>query len=143
MATRTETTRETVNEAAGEAIRATSEASRRTLQGAQDTMGAARSYLEESIEANRKLFTAYAQGIEVALRGSFEVQNAIFAAGLSFLDASANSSRNLAQQWTEAMQEAQQATLDAWQAGVGAGDGLLAGASSDEMSGQEDKGRKR
>jgi hypothetical protein len=148
MATRPDTTRETVNEAANEAIRATSEASRRTLQGAQDTMQTARTYLEESLEANRKLFNAYAQGIEAAIRGGFEVQNAIFAAGMSFLDASTNSSRNVVQQWTEAAREAQQATLDAWQAGVGAGDGLLARASSGEMSGQEmpgqeDKGRKR
>jgi hypothetical protein len=143
MATRTDTPRETVNEAASEASRTTSEASRRTLLSGQDAMGTARTYLEESIEANRKLFNAYAQGIEVALRGSFEVQNAVFAAGMSFLDASANSSRNVAQQWTEAMHEAQQATLDAWQAAVGAGDGLLARASSDEVSGQEDKGRKR
>jgi hypothetical protein len=152
MATRPDTTRETVNEAANEAIRATSEASRRTLQGAQDTMQTAqqtaRTYLEESLEANRKLFNAYAQGVEAVLKGGFEVQNAIFAAGMSFLDASTNSSRNVVQQWTEAAREAQQATLDAWQAGVGAGDGLLARASSGEMSGQEmpgqeDKGRKR
>jgi hypothetical protein len=30
-----------------------------------------------------------------------------------------------------------------WQASAGAGDKLLAGVSSGEMSGQEDKGRKR
>src|SRR5919108_4565741 len=146
MATRPDTTRETVNEAANEAIRATSEASRRTLQSAQDTMQTAqqtaRTYLEGTIEANRKLFNAYAQGIEAAIRGSFEVQNAVLAAGMSFLDASTNSSRNVVQQWTEAAREAQQATLEAWQAGVGAGDGLLARASSGEMSGQDDKGRK-
>ena len=143
MTTRPDTTRQTVNEAASEASRAASEASRRTLQSAQDATQTVRTYLEESIEANRKLFKAYAQGIEAALRGGFEVQNAALAAGMSFLDASTNSSRNVAQQWTEAMHEAQQATLDAWQAAVGAGDGLLARTSSDEVSGQEDKGRKR
>jgi hypothetical protein len=119
------------------------EASRRTLQSAQDIMQTARTYLEESIEANRKLFNAYAQGIEAAFRGSFEVQNAFFAAGMSFLDASTNSSRNMAQQWTEARRQAQQARLEVWQAGVSAGDGLLASVPSGEMSGQEDKGRKR
>ena len=143
MATTPNTTREAVNEATSEAIRATSEASRRTLQSAQDTMQTARTYLEESVEANRKLFNAYAQGIEATLRGSFEVQNAAFAAGMSFLEASTTSSRNVVQQWTEVTREAQQATLDAWQASVGAGDGLLARASSGETSGQEDKGRKR
>jgi hypothetical protein len=88
-------------------------------------MQTARAYLEESIEANRKLFNAYAQGIEAAIKGSFEVQNAVLAAGRSFLDASANSGRNVAQQWTEGAHQAQQATLEAWQAGVGAGDKML------------------
>jgi hypothetical protein len=126
-----------------EAVRATSEASRRTLQSAQDTMRTTRAYLEESTEANRKLFNAYAQGVEAALKGGFEVQNAVLAAGMSFLDASSNSSRNVVQQWTEVTRQAQQATLEAWQASVGAGDKMLASAASGEISGQEDKGRKR
>ena len=128
MATRPDTTRGTVNEAASEANRATSEAARRTLQSTQDAMETARAYLEQSIEANRKLFSAYAQGIEAALKGGFEVQNAFFAAGMSVLDASTTSSRNVAQQWTEATRQAQQATLEVWQAGVGAGDKLLGSA---------------
>src|SRR5919198_121531 len=121
MATRPDTTRETVNEAASEAMRATSEASRRTLQGTQDAMRTTRAYLAESTEANRKLFSAYAQGVEAALKGGIEVQNAVFAAGQSVLDVSVNSSRNVVQQWTEIAHEAQQATLDLWQGRGGAG----------------------
>jgi hypothetical protein len=143
MATRPDTTRETVNETASEAMRATSEASRRSLQGAQDAMQTTRAYLAESTEANRKLFQAYAQGVEAAIRGGFEVQNAVFAAGQSVLDASTTSSRNVVQQWTESAREAQQATLELWQAGVGAGDKLLTSAASGEMAGQDDRGRKR
>ena len=143
MATRPDPTRQTVNEAASEAMRATSEASRRTLQGAQDVMQTTRAYLVESTEANRKLFGAYAQGVEAALKGGFEVQNAIFTAGQSVLDASANSSRDVVQQWTEIAHEAQQATLDLWRAGVGAGDKMLASTASGEMAGQEDRGRRR
>jgi hypothetical protein len=143
MATRPDTTRETVNEATSEAIRATSEASRRTLQSAQDAMQTTRAYMAESSEGNRKLFNAYARGVEAAIKGSFEVQNALMAAGMSFLDASTNSSRDVVQQWTEAAQQAQQATLEVWQASVGAGDRLLASTASGEMPGQEDKGRKR
>jgi hypothetical protein len=138
-----DTTRKTVNEATSEAIGATSEASRRTLLSAQDAMQTTRAYMAESIEGNRKLFNAYAQGIEAALKGGFEVQNAMFAAGMSFLEASTTSSRTVAQQWTEAARQAQQARLEVWQAGVSAGDGLLASVSSGEMLGQEDKGRKR
>jgi hypothetical protein len=143
MATRPETTRETVNAATSEAMRATSEASRRTLQGAQDVMRTTRAYLAESTEANRKLFQAYAEGVEAALKGGFEVQHAMFAAGQSVFDAGTKSSRDVLQQWTEIAREAQQATLELWQAGVGAGDKMLGSASSDEMSGQEDRGRKR
>src|ERR687885_2585300 len=101
MATTPNTTRQTVNEAASEAMRAASEASQRTLLSAQDAMQTTRAYLEESIEANRKLFDAYAHGVEAAIKGGFEVQNAVLAAGMSFLDASANSSRNVVQQWNE------------------------------------------
>jgi hypothetical protein len=143
VVTTPDSTRKTVNEAASEAIRATSEASRRTLLSAQDAMRTTRAYLEESTEGNRKLFNAYAQGVEAAIKGSFEVQNALMAAGLSFLDASTNSSRDVVQQWTEATRQAQQATLEVWQASAGAGDRLLASAASGEMAGQEDKGRKR
>jgi hypothetical protein len=143
MATTPNTTRETVNEAASEAIRATSEASRRTLLSAQDAMRTTRTYMAESSEANRKLFNAYVKGCEAAMRNTFEVQNAVFAAGMSFIDASAGSSRNVVQQWTEAMRQAQQATMDVWQAGVRAGDGLLASAASGEMPGQEDTRQKR
>jgi cellobiose-specific phosphotransferase system component IIA len=143
MATRPDTTRQTVNEATSEAMRATSEASRRSLQGAQDVMRTTRAYLVESTEANRKLLQAYAQGVEAALKGGFEVQKAVFAAGQSVLDASATSSRDVVQQWTEIAHEAQQATLDLWQAGVGAGDKMLASTASGEMAGQEDRGRRR
>src|ERR671933_598529 len=132
MATRPDPTRQTVNEAASEAMRATSEASRRTLEGAQDVMRTTRAYLAEATEANRKLFQAYAQGVEAALKGGFEVQNALFTAGQSVLDASTTSSRNVVQQWTEIAREAQQATLELWQAGVGAGEKMLSSASSDE-----------
>jgi hypothetical protein len=132
-----------VNEAASEAMRATSEASRRTLLSVQDAMQTTRTYLEESTEANLKLFQACAQGVEAALKGGFEVQNAVLAAGMSFLDASANSSHNVVQQWTGLAREAQQATLDKWQAVAGVGDRILASAASGEMAGQEDKGRKR
>ena len=109
----------------------------------QDVMRTTRAYLAESTEANRKLFQAYAEGVEAAIKGGFEVQNAAFAAGQSILDASTTCSRNVVQQWTEFAREAQQATLDLWQAGVGAGDQMLGSAASGEMSSQEDRGRKR
>jgi hypothetical protein len=48
------------------------------------------------------------------------------AAGMSFLDTSTNSSRNVVQQWTEAARQPQQATLDVWQDSVHAGGRLPA-----------------
>src|SRR5918912_1206619 len=100
-------------------------------------------YLAESTEANRKLFQAYAEGVEAAFKGGFEVQNALFAAGQSVLDASTNSSRDVLQQWTEIAREAQEATLDMWQAGVGAGETMLGSAASGAMAGPDDRGRRR
>jgi hypothetical protein len=47
------------------------------------------------------------------------------------------------QQWTESAREAQEATLDLWQAGVGAGDQMLGSAASGEMAGQDGRGRSR
>jgi hypothetical protein len=65
------------------------------------------------------------------------------AAGMSFLDASTNSSRDVVQQWTAAARQAQQATLEVWQASAGAGERLLASTASGAMSGQEEGARKR
>jgi len=73
--------------------------------------------MDQANEAGRKVFDAWASATEASLRAPFEVQNAVFAAGMSFIDASAGSSRNVVQQWTEATRQAQQATLEAWQAG--------------------------
>jgi hypothetical protein len=121
MATTPGTPRTTANEAVSEAMRAMSEMSHLTLG----------------------VFNAYALAVEAAIKGTIAIQNAMFAAGMSFLDASTTSSRNVAQQWTEAARQAQQAKLEVWQAGVSAGDGLLAGVSSGERSGRDDKGRMR
>ena len=120
MATRPDTARTTVNESISEAMRATSQLSHLTLG----------------------VFNAYALAVEAAIKGTIAVQNAMFAAGMAFLDASTTSSRTVAQQWTEAARQAEQATLAVWQAGVSAGDGLLAGSSSGEMAGQDNKGPK-
>jgi hypothetical protein len=121
MATRPDTARTTVNEGVSEAIRATSQMSHLTLV----------------------VFNAYALAVEAAIKGTIAVLNAMFAAGMAFLDVSTTSSRTVAQQWTEAARQVEQAKLEVWQAGVSAGDGLPASASSGETSGQEDKGRKR
>jgi hypothetical protein len=121
MATRPDTARTTANEDVSEAIRAMSQMSQLPLG----------------------VFNAYALAVEAAIKGTIAVQNAMVAAGMSFLDASTNTSRTVAQQWTEAARQVEQAKLEVWQAGVSAGDGLLASGSSGEMAGQEDKGRKR
>jgi hypothetical protein len=42
------------------------------------------------------------------------------------------------QEGGEIAREAQQATLELWQAGVGAGDKMLVSAASGDMAGQED-----
>ena len=122
MVTTPDSPRKSMNEAVSEAIRATSEVSHLTLG----------------------VFNAYALAVEAAIKGSIAVQNAMFAAGMSFLDASTNSSRNVVQQWTEATHQAQQATLEVWQASAGAGDRLLASsAETAEQAGREETRQRR
>src|SRR5437763_17143546 len=123
MATTPNTTRETVNEAASEAIRATSEASRRTLLSAQDAMRTTRTYMAESTEANRKLFNAYVKGCEAAMRNTFEVQNAVFAAGMSIIAASTCSSRIMVQRCTVVRRRSRQTVVIVSQCSVPRGVG--------------------
>ncbi len=125
--TATNTTRPTATESVNEAVRATVEASHRTIQSTQETARFSRELFEQSTEASRKLFAAYTTGVTAAIKATFEVQNAVLSVGLSLFESATTSNRELAQQLAQATRQAQQATLDAWQAGIRAADKLAAG----------------
>ena len=131
------TSGETVNEgarmaaensarAAGEMMRAAADASRRTVEGARATANVTREYMDQTADAGRKLFDAWASGAEASLQAAFALQNTALSAGLSLVEANNASGCAAAQRWSDAARQAQQATLEAWRASVSAAQKLAA-----------------
>ena len=131
MATTTNTTRPTGKGSVDEAVRATVEASRRTVQSMQDATRLTQDLLAHSAETSRKLFAAYTTSVTAGIEAAFNVQNAALAAGLSLLEATSSSNREMARHISETTRQSQQAMLDAWQAGIRAADRLAAGTEPD------------
>lgn len=123
----TETAQQFGNNTMHEAVRATVEASRRSLTSAQEATRFSRDLFEQSTEAGRKLFAAYTQGLTAGLKAAFDVQNASLTAGVSLLEMASTSNRELARQLTETTHQMQKATLDSWQASLHAADKFTAG----------------
>jgi hypothetical protein len=61
-----------------------------------------------------RVFAAWAAGIQATLEAMFDAQNNVLRASLVSLEASARAEGRLAERWTAAAQEVQQATLDAF-----------------------------
>jgi hypothetical protein len=131
MAATTNFSRPTGTDPVKEAVRATIEASHRTIHSQQEAARFSRDLFEQSTEASRKLFAAYTTGVTAGIEATFEVQNAALLAGVSLLETAATSNRDLAKHITDTAHQAQQATLEAWQAGVHAADTFVA---SDEKA---------
>jgi hypothetical protein len=94
------------------------EASRRAAEGARVAAEATRGLVGDSADVSRKLFDAWVEGAEAALRASFELQNAGLNASLSLLESTAAAERAALQQWDAAAHQAQQAALEAFRAQV-------------------------
>lgn len=108
----------TVNEtfqAMNDAARRTSE---RTFQAAQDVTETTRQTIEETSRASRQVFDTWTQSSETAVRATFDLQNAAIAAGISLVAASNNSIGTVLNQWASVVRQAQQSTLQAWEANV-------------------------
>jgi hypothetical protein len=120
----TKDTASTVNEAA----RATAEATRRTMQSSQEAVRISRDIFEGSTEAGRKMFQAYTTAVTAGMKAAFEVQNAALATRLQVLDVADTNYRGLVNQVNETVRLAQEATLEAWQAGIRAGERLVSNA---------------
>jgi hypothetical protein len=110
-----------------DAVRATVEASRRTITSAQEAARFSRDLYEQSTDASRKLFAAYTAGLTAGLKASFELQNASLAAGVSLIETTSTSNRELVKQFTDTAHQMQKATLEAWEAGMRAADKFAAG----------------
>src|ERR1039457_1558514 len=84
-----------------EAARATAEASRQTLQSTQNAMRLSREVLQQSADASRKLFAAYAAGVTTGIKTTFDAQNAALAAELSVVETTGIGNRQVAAQFME------------------------------------------
>jgi hypothetical protein len=68
----------------------------------------------DSTDASRKMFEAWATGVEATLKATFAAENAALAAGMSLLEAASNADRTAMQQWADAARQAQDAALEAF-----------------------------
>jgi hypothetical protein len=65
-------------------------------------------------DASRKIFEAWASGVEATLKATFDAENAALAAGMSVLQATSAADQAAFQQWAEAARPAQDAALEAF-----------------------------
>ncbi len=107
-------------------MRTAADASRRAVEGARAAATVTREYMEQTADAGRTLFEAWASGAEASLRAAFELQNTALSAGLSLVEANNASGRDMARHWSAAARQVQQTTLEAWRASVGAAQKLAA-----------------
>lgn len=105
-------------QAVSEAARIAADASRRTVDTARAAVQATRSYMDDSSDVARQLFSTWTVGVESMLKASFEIQNAANAASLTLLDSAAASKHRALEQWSDATRQAQDAVSSAWQMNV-------------------------
>ena len=89
-------------------------ASRRFVEEAS-TIG--RQTAEYNMNMSRQLATIWTASVEANLKAAFDLQNAAVVAGRSLITATGGSNQTTLQQWADMVQQAQQATLEAWQVG--------------------------
>ena len=125
-------TNRSTGDAGREAARGAGEAAGRSAEVARAGIEATGTYLDVSTEAGRRALSAWVNGTEATLLGTFDVQNAALDASLSVLEAADNSSREALQQWAEAARQAQQAALEAWRTSMRATEQMAENARPSE-----------
>jgi hypothetical protein len=68
----------------------------------------------DSTDASRKIFEAWASGVEATLKATFDAENAALAAGMSMLEATNAADHTAMQQWADAARQAQDAAMEAF-----------------------------
>ena len=86
---------------------------------------AGESAMTGATEASRKIFEAWASGVEATLKATFEAENAALAAGLSVLEAATAADRTAFQQWADAARQAQDAAMEAFRTNLRATQQML------------------
>jgi len=83
---------------------------------AEQATTAARQAAEHNMNMSRQMAELWTASVEANLKAAFELQNAAITASRSLITATGGN-QTIFQQWTDMVQQAQKATLEAWQAG--------------------------
>jgi hypothetical protein len=86
--------------------------------GDDPAVAARRSFMSEGQTLNRQLLAASSKGGTATLKATFEMQNAMLAAGISVIDAFFGASTPALHQWQTAAREQQKVMLEAWESGT-------------------------
>ena len=88
----------------------------------QETTNIARATAEQNMHMSRQFADLWTTSVEANMKAAFELQNAAIAAGRSLIATTGTPPPTFFQQWTDMVQQAQQATLDAWKVGKRVGE---------------------
>jgi hypothetical protein len=69
-------------------------------------------------DASRRIFDAWATGVEATLKATFDAETAALQAGMSVLEATAAADRSALQQWADVARQAQDAAIEAFRANL-------------------------
>ncbi len=100
--------------AVNEATRIATEAARNGTETAKASIGAAKSYLDETNALGKDLLSTLTVQTEAALKSAFDAQNAAVEAGLGMFDLGVKSNRQAIAQFTDLMHRTQQTALETW-----------------------------
>ncbi len=107
-----------------EAAETMADASRRATESAKAATEITSTYLNDSTQAGRKMFSAWTTGTESAFKASSELQSTLLKSALSLIETNARSSRSMLEQWSAASRETQQAWTELFQASATAAERL-------------------
>jgi len=94
-------------------------------QLAETTVEAVRVGLPQSGQVSRQVLDVWAAGTEATLKATFELQNAAIATGRALFGGAEHGELEAIRQMADVVQQAQRATLDAWQASLNAAARLM------------------
>ncbi len=100
--------------AVNEASRIATEAARNGTETAKASIGAAKTYLDETNALGKDLLSTLTVQTEAALKSAFDAQNAAVEAGLGMFDLGVKSNRQTIAQFTDLMHRTQQTALETW-----------------------------
>jgi hypothetical protein len=88
----------------------------------QEATTITRETAESNIHASQQLANIWTTSVEANMKAAFELQNAAIATSRSLIEATGSHPPTFFQQWTDMVQQAQKATLDAWKIGKRVGE---------------------